>query len=73
MGAGTLPAWPEWMTLPEAAAYQRAAGISTLRRAIHATDAAEFPPPLRAKRGAKGVLIIRRVDLDAWVESLPDA
>ncbi len=65
--------WPEWMTLPIAAEYQRAAGVSTLRRAIHATDPKTFPPPLPAKRGAKGALIIRRTDLDAWLERLPDA
>lgn len=69
----TATTWPEWMTLAEAAAYQSAVGVSTLRRAIHATDPAVFPPPLPAKRGAKGALIIRRTDLDAWLERLPDA
>lgn len=64
-------------TLPEAVEvtpYSEA----TLRRAIRATSAVDkngqpiFPPPLRAKKGGKGFTILRR-DLEAWLESLPDA
>ena len=45
----------------------------TLRKAIRATDPASFPPPLRAKRGAKGRYLILPADLQEWAESLEDA
>ena len=55
--------------------------VSTIRRAIKATDPRAFPPPLSAKRlGAKstdkeprGDYRITRSALTAWVESLQDA
>ena len=62
-------------SLPDAA---KAAGVSvdTLRKAIHATDPAAFPPPLRAKR--KGTsehapYYITPSELARWVDSWPDA
>ncbi|HEY9249240.1 MAG TPA: helix-turn-helix domain-containing protein [Rariglobus sp.] len=62
---------PMAFTLNEAAATARQSP-STIRRAIHATDPAAFPPPLKAKRDGKGYLILA-ADLNAWLESLPDA
>ncbi|MGN8245283.1 helix-turn-helix domain-containing protein [Cellulomonas soli] len=58
-------------TLVEAAT---ATGVSaaTLRRAIHTSDYRYFPPPLRAKLAGRKYLILVK-DLDAWLESLPDA
>jgi hypothetical protein len=50
-----------------------------VRAAIHATDPAAWPPPLRAKvtsRNADGSprsYVVLAKDLDAWLESLPDA
>lgn len=72
MSATTTATAPGWLTLRQAAEYQPY-GIATLRRAIKATDPAAFPPPLKAKQGSKGTYIIRAADLDAWLESLPDA
>ena len=48
----------------------------TIRKAIHATDPAAFPPPLKAKNGGsekKPSYRILHADLMAWAESLPDA
>jgi predicted DNA-binding transcriptional regulator AlpA len=45
----------------------------TLDKAIRATDPTRFPPPLKAKRDSRGRRIILRRDLQAWLESLPDA
>lgn len=50
--------------------------VSTLRRAIAATDPESFPPPLKAKRGGtekKPTFVILAADLAAWLDSLPDA
>lgn len=50
-----------------------AAGVSadTIRRAIHSTGADGDLPPLPARRvGAR--ILIRRVDLVAWVDALPE-
>lgn len=60
------------MSLDEAAS-ETPYSVKTLRRAIHATDPATFPPPLRAKAGARGSYAIRDVDLREWIDSLPDA
>ncbi len=60
------------LTLSEAAA-RVPWSVDIIRKAIHATDPAAFPPPLKAKRGPRGQHIIRPVDLQAWVDSLPDA
>jgi hypothetical protein len=50
--------------------------VDTLKRAIHATDPASFPPPLRAKRAGtasnSGYLVLVS-ELERWVNSLPDA
>ena len=61
---------PLLLTIPQAAT---AAGVSadTIRRAIKATDPAEFPPPLPAKLLGKRYGI-RAIDLERWVNSLPD-
>lgn len=48
-------------------------GVDTLRKAIRATDPRKFPPPLKAKRGARGQYDIREADLLAWIDSLEDA
>lgn len=53
--------------------------VDTIRRAVRATSAVDkngmptFPPPLKAKRGPRGQVVILRRDLDAWLDSLPDA
>lgn len=62
-------------TLAEAA---EVAGVSvtTLRRAINATDPRSFPPPLVAKRVGLGEKAHRRIlatELERWVKALPDA
>lgn len=60
-------------SIDEAAA---AYGVSpdTIRRAIHATDPAKFPPPLKANRkGKSGPYSIHVTDLDAWHASWPAA
>lgn len=57
-----------------AAAY--GVSVSTLRRAAHATDPSEFPPPLKAKRkgdGPKAGLSFHRKWLDDWFDRWPDA
>ena len=46
---------------------------TTLRRAVRATDPAAFPPPLKGKRDSKGKVTVLPRDLQAWVDSLPDA
>ena len=58
-------------TLPEAA---REASVSekTLRRAIAATDATTFPPPLRAKKVGRSYRILA-AELTQWLNSLEDA
>ena len=48
-------------------------GVDTLRAAIRQTDAAAFPPPLRAKRGKRGQYLILPAALDEWAEKFPDA
>jgi len=58
-------------TLPEAAQAVRRSE-ATLRRAIHATDPNAYPPPLRAKKDARGYLI-PATELQAWLDSLEDA
>lgn len=58
-------------TLAEAAQAVRRSE-ATLRRAIHATDPNAYPPPLRAKKDARGYLI-GADDLREWFEALPDA
>jgi predicted DNA-binding transcriptional regulator AlpA len=60
------------LTLPEAAALVPFS-VDTLRRAVNATSPDTFPPPLRGKKDSKGRYLIRSVDLDAWIDSLPDA
>lgn len=48
----------------------------TLERAIRATDPYSFPPPLRAKKAGyarNSKIVILRPDLQAWLESFPDA
>lgn len=56
-----------------------ATGMSehTIRRAIHATDPAAFPPPLvGAKRAGEGRNASYRIPakaLEAWIDSFPDA
>lgn len=47
--------------------------VSTLRRATKATDPKRFPPPLRAKRGTRGALLITADELVRWIDSLPEA
>ena len=47
--------------------------VHVIRRAVNATDPNTFPPPLKAKRGPRGQHVILRRDLDAWLDSLPDA
>lgn len=63
----TADAWPEWMTLPEAARYQRVGGEQVLRRAIKTEDPTSWPPPLPARQGSRRQYLIRRADLDRWV------
>lgn len=49
---------------------------STIRRAVHSTDPNAFPPPLKAKKKGthpKAPLQFLRRELDAWLESFPDA
>lgn len=67
------------MSLPEAAE-EVGVSVDTLRRAIHATDPAQFPPPLAAKRMTKRGSTDRNAPyripasaLQAWIDSLPDA
>lgn len=60
------------MTLEEAAA-QTPFSAKTLRRAIQATDPKAFPPPLPAKRGARGAYVVLAEDLLDWLRSLPPA
>lgn len=50
--------------------------VSTIRRAIRATDPAAFPPPLRARRSGtekKPGYRILGTELQRWVESWPAA
>lgn len=50
-----------------------------IRQAIHATDPAAWPPPLRAKvtsRNSDGTprsYVVLAKDLEQWLEGLPDA
>ena len=60
------------MTLKEAAA-ETPYGEKTLRKAVHATDPAAFPPPLRAKAGPRGAFLITDRALREWIDSLADA
>jgi hypothetical protein len=65
------------MSLDEAAA-QTPFSAKTLRRAIQTTgvDASgnpTFPPPLPAKRGARGAYVVLAEDLQQWLRSLPAA
>lgn len=59
------------LTVREAADLARVSP-DTIKRAIHATSSAQFPPPLRAKRAGRGFLILTD-DLHVWLDSLPDA
>jgi hypothetical protein len=63
--------------LKEAAA---AVGVSVdvLRQAIHTTNPASFPPPIRAKKvgrtgSKKFAYSIAAAELERWHSSLPDA
>jgi hypothetical protein len=56
-----------------AAAEATCMGISTLRRALNATDPTKFPPPLSAVRDGKGRKLITRAELERWAQSLPPA
>lgn len=47
--------------------------VDTIKRAIRATDPSAFPPPLKAKKGAKGAYAITAADFHAWIDSLEDA
>lgn len=59
------------LTLAEAAALTPwAPGM--LRKACHATDPNAVPPPLPAKRGPRGQLLILQSVLNHWMQSLPD-
>lgn len=60
------------LTVAEAAEVSNTSA-DTLRKAIRATEPNAFPPPLRAKRGAKGRYLILPADLQEWAESLEDA
>lgn len=60
------------MSLAEAAA-ETPFSVKTLRKAIQTTDPASFPPPLRAKRGARGSYVITDDALREWIDDLPDA
>lgn len=65
------------MSLAEAAA-ETPFSIDTLRRAVKTTGVDKdgnptFPPPLRAKRGAKDRYVVLAPDLTNWLESLQDA
>ena len=62
-------------TLVEAAAAV-SVSVDTLRKAIHATDAAAYPPPLKAKVAGsdkKPSYRITHAALVAWADSLADA
>jgi hypothetical protein len=62
-------------TIPEAAE-QVSVSVSTINRAIRATDPNAFPPPLKAKRigtEKKPAYRILHSVLEAWANSLPDA
>ena len=62
-------------TLAEAAD-AASVSIDTLRRAIRATDPSVYPPPLRAKRTGtekRPAYRIQAAELQAWIDSLPDA
>lgn len=66
---------PVAVTVTDAA---RLAGVSpsVIRRAIHATDPREWPPPLKAHRkgtAPTAAYLIRTADLDEWVSSMPTA
>lgn len=60
-----------------AAAEQVSVSEATIRRAIHATDPAAYPPPLKAKRagedGKRAEYRVLHSDLVEWAESLEDA
>ena len=60
------------MSLEEAAA-ETPYTAKTLRRAIQTTDPKSFPPPLKAKRGARGAYAITDTALREWINSLKDA
>jgi len=47
--------------------------VSTVRRALKATDPRAYPPPLSAKRDSKGKQRILHTEGQRWLESLPDA
>ena len=75
MSRAVRPVEPKAYTLEQAAA-AAAFSVDTMRKAIKATDPQAFPPPLRAKRGGTEKKPSYRVlasDLDAWLDSLPDA
>lgn len=58
------------------AAKAASVSVDTLRRAIHKTEPAGFPPPLRAKRrgdGPTAAVLIEYAELVRWAASLPDA
>lgn len=57
----------------EEAAKETPYSVKTLRRAIQTTDPRAFPPPLRAKRGARGSYAITDEALREWIASLPNA
>jgi predicted DNA-binding transcriptional regulator AlpA len=66
---------PAVLRIADAAAYT-AQSESTIRRAVHTTDPAAFPPPLKAKKQGthpKAPLQFLRRELDAWLEQFPDA
>lgn len=45
--------------------------VSTIRRALRATDPKAFPPPLAGKR-AGNKLLVEVDELRRWVQSLPE-
>ncbi|MFC8733135.1 hypothetical protein ACFT5B_11810 [Luteimicrobium sp. NPDC057192] len=68
----TATAAPLALTLKDAADLTPFS-VDTIERAVKATDPKKFPPPLRAKRDSRGRRIVLLKDLEAWLDSLPDA
>lgn len=68
------------MTAPEKVAYSldEAADLTpfsrrTLERAIHNREPGVFPFVLRSKKDSRGRFVIKRSELEAWIDRLEDA